>query len=77
MYHTPCDEASRLRNIEMARVLNSEEVKSLDSLEMECKQYIEVEGSRGKLWPYVMTGIAVLAGLIAFLSLTSYEPPVY
>jgi hypothetical protein len=76
-YHTPCDEASRLRNIEKVRVLNAEEIRSLDSLEMECKQYMEVEGSRGKLWPYILGGVAfIVAAALVFLSLKS-EPVVY
>jgi hypothetical protein len=73
-YQTPCDEASRLRNIEKARTLTSEEVRSLDSFEIECKQFSDLEASRGKLWVPILATIAGIAAVIIIAVVVSGPP---
>jgi hypothetical protein len=57
--------------------LTPTEQSTFDSLYEECAKFEAVEENRGKLWPYLLGGVAALIGVILLVVFFNTEPPIY
>ena len=70
----PCNDSTLVALSASREKLSASDMTRLRQLEDECREYQAAEANRGLLWPYILGGIAILAGaLYVILSLVTED----
>ncbi len=60
---SPCEDSTLRALYERRQTLTHEEYIVFDSLYAKCEKHTAVEENRGKLWPGILAGIAIVAAV--------------
>ena len=63
VYRSPCEDSTLVALYERRQSLSAQEYIVFDSLYSLCEEHKSAEENRGKLWPGILAGIAIVAAV--------------